>query len=184
MGYVVKRDEIGGFAYSVYFIEIARGMATVMRHFLRNFAGYWLGKKAGIKKFEGHYQIRTIDYPEERTVLPPQYRGLHRLMPRPDGTPRCVACKCCETACPAKCIRIVESEHPDPNVEKMPVVFEIDELVCVFCGYCVEACPCDAIRMDTEIVELAEYGREEFVLGIEDLLMDIPGKPPVKGGLW
>jgi NADH-quinone oxidoreductase subunit I len=184
MGYIVKRDEIGGAAYKVYFLEVARGMYTVMRHLVRNFSAYWLGVKGPVKSLAPNYDIRTIDYPEERAALPPRYRARHRLLPREDGTPRCVACKCCESTCPAKCIRIVEGEHEDPAIEKRPVIFEIDELRCVFCGYCVEACPCDAIRMDSEIVELAEYDRASFVLGINQLLLDIPNKPSVKGGLW
>jgi len=39
----------------------------------------------------------------------------------------------------------------------------------VYCGYCVDACPEDAIRMDTGILGVAAYSRDEMKL---DELMD------------
>jgi ferredoxin len=91
----------------------------------------------------------TTQYPEERKVYADGYRGAHRLTIKPDGAVRCTACFLCATACPAKCIHIEAGEHPDAQVEKFPVRYEIDTLQCIYCGMCVEACPCDAIRMDT-----------------------------------
>ncbi len=153
---LVREDEA---ADQLYVPAIAAGLGATIRHFFKNI----------FAKKENKY-AQTIQYPEEKAVYPERFRGMHRLVPREDGTPRCVACFMCQTACPAHCIRIVAGETDDQSIEKYPVIFEIDELRCVMCGLCVEACPCDAIRMDSGIHPKPVYNRADGDFGKLDLL--------------
>ena len=152
----VARPRAMTFTEGLYLVEIVKGLGVTMGHMLKNIV---------------HQEnIPTMEYPEERRVMPARFRGRHRLMKRPDGSPRCVACYCCATACPAKCITIVAGESPDPAIEKYPVRFDIDMLRCIFCGMCVEACPCDAIRMDTGWFTPPEDTREKLIYTIDRLM--------------
>ena len=108
----------------------------------------------------------TLQYPKERPVVAPGFRGLHALNVAHDRA-KCVACYLCPTVCPAKCITVEAAE--DENHDKYAAKYEIEILRCIFCGYCVEACPVDALKM-TESFELAGYTREEFVYGKERLM--------------
>lgn len=148
------------FLKRIYLYEILRGLVITLRHVLKNLTH--------------REQMVTIEYPFERREYSPRFRGRHRLKMREDGSPRCVACMLCATACPARCITIEAAEHPDPAIEKYPVKYEINLLRCVFCGFCVEACPKDAIEM-TSVDELSDFSREAFVLDKEYLL-----NPPLK----
>jgi NADH-quinone oxidoreductase subunit I len=149
------RDEMN-LAERSYLPEVVRGLGVTMKHFFANV-------------FARKYTV-TLSYPEERLEYPERFRGRHRLIARDDGQVRCVACMCCSTACPTRCITILAAEHSDAKIEKYPERFEIDLLRCIYCGMCVEACPCDAIRMDTGRHTLPEIGREEFVAPKLDLL--------------
>jgi NADH-quinone oxidoreductase subunit I len=156
------------FVEQAYIPEIVKGLGVTMKHFFKN----------TFSKRE-NTEIVTIMYPEERRVYPERFRGVHRLTHRADGSPRCVACLCCSTACPAQCIHIEAGEYeagdPRHGYERFPKVFVIDELRCIFCGYCVEACPCDAIRMDTGVHMPASTRREHFIFD-KEMLMSLPGQ--------
>ncbi|MCL2340656.1 MAG: NADH-quinone oxidoreductase subunit I [Proteobacteria bacterium] len=140
----------------LYLIEIFKGMAVTLGHFMTNFLD--------------NSKLYVRHYPEVQPEIPARWRGRHRLTKHEDGTMKCVACFMCQTNCPAKCIMIEAGERIDGRSEKMPVRFTIDLLECIYCGYCVEACPMDAIRMDTGIFAVTGADRQSFVMGLTALL--------------
>jgi NADH-quinone oxidoreductase subunit I len=157
-----------------YIPEVLRGVSLSMKHFFENTKEMILGKRPDPVLERYDEGITTISYPEQKRPYPERFRGVHRLTQRPDGDPRCVACLCCSTACPAQCIFIEAGEYPVGDkrrgYERFPVKFVIDELRCIFCGYCVEACPCDAIRMDTGAHAAPYDSRDQFVYRKDILL--------------
>jgi len=170
---VIKRPN-RSMEVQAYVPAVLSGLAQTMSTFFRNTKEMVLGEKSD--PVIGHFDdsVTTISYPEEKRPYPERFLGLHRLTLRDDGSPRCVACLCCSTACPAQCIHIEAGEYPegDPRrgYERFPDKFVIDELRCIFCGFCVEACPCDAIRMDTGKHAVPYDSREQFIYK-KDLLM-------------
>jgi NADH-quinone oxidoreductase subunit I len=166
-------------AVESYLPEAARGVGITLLHLVRNTKEYISGQRPDPVLESVGEGINTISYPEQRRPYPERFRGLHRLTHRADGSPRCVACLCCSTACPAQCIHIEAGEYPEGNrrrgYERFPSRFVIDEIRCVFCGYCVEACPCDAIRMDTGLHAAPYDSRDQFLFE-KDLLMSFPGR--------
>lgn len=163
-----------------YVPELLKGLAITSARFVRNLF-FPRDENPDVLNREGPNTVSTVCYPEEKVDYPPGYRGLHRLVPRDDGRPRCVACYLCATICPAQCIYIEAGEYSVDDdatqsrvIEKYPKQFVIDELRCVVCGLCVDACPKDAIRMDTGTHAPSEYHRQGFVYDIPKLLVGSP----------
>ncbi len=138
------------------------------RLYLPLLAGLWITLKHFLRNVFRRGRSYTIQYPEERRNYSHRFRGHHILTARPDGSLRCVACFLCATACPAECITIEAGEHPDVNIEKYPVVYDIDMLRCVFCGYCVDACPEEAIIMSNNY-DMAYFSRDQSIATKEEL---------------
>ncbi len=151
----------------LYLPQIIQGVFITSWHFFRNLTLHGLHRLGLLRHIVAAV---TIMYPEIKRRYPHRYRTRHRLTQREDGSPRCVACMMCETVCPARCIYIVAEEDPNPNIEKRPKSFDIDLGKCVYCGFCVEACPEDAIRMDTQIMDIAAYSREGMMYNMDRLL--------------
>lgn len=169
---VVDSDQLGT-RERMYVREAIRGVVITTSHFFRNLLGTRDTNPQVVAR-TGPNLVSTVAYPEEKTAYSPTYRGLHRLVPRDDGRPRCVACYMCATVCPAQCIYIEAGEYQGEGIEKYPVRFEIDELRCIVCGFCVEACPKDAIRMDTGTHAPAVLDRSLAVFDKEALLTGQP----------
>ncbi|MDX1502538.1 MAG: NADH-quinone oxidoreductase subunit I [Thermoanaerobaculia bacterium] len=138
------------------------------RLYLPLFGGLWITLRHFLRNLFGRGRRYTINYPEERRAYSHRFRGHHILTTRPDGSLRCVACYLCAAACPADCIHIEAGEHPDVNIEKYPVVYNIDMLRCVFCGYCVDACPEEAIIMSRNY-DMAYFTRDQSIATKDDL---------------
>jgi NADH-quinone oxidoreductase subunit I len=173
MPYKLPQDRPVTLRERLYFPEIMRGLGIVTNHFVRNLF-FARDPNPDILERRSRATNVTLQYPEEKQPYPPGYRGLHRLVPREDGKPRCVACYMCATACPAQCIYIEAGEVEGDPIEKYPKKFVIDELRCVVCGFCVEACPKDAIRMDTGEHAPPHWDRKSHYLDETKLLRGPP----------
>lgn len=124
----------------------------------------------------------TIKYPEQKRTFSPVFRGLHVLNRDEEGRERCTACGLCAVACPAEAITMegaerMKGEEHLYREEKYAAKYEINMLRCIFCGLCEEACPKDAIYL-TETFAPANFQRQTFIYGKQDLLIPDPIKEP------
>lgn len=128
----------------------------------------------------------TLEYPDERPEIPPNYRGVPTLVKDPNGREKCVSCQLCEFVCPPKAIRItpgsIDEEADTAHVEKAPEEFEINMLRCIYCGLCQEVCPEEAIFLQ-DIFSLSGYSREELVFK-KQKLYEIGGTLPDSHYKW
>ena len=135
------------FLWTFLLVELLRGLVVTGKHlFTRKF---------------------TVLYPEEKTPMSPRFRGLHALRRYANGEERCIACKLCESVCPACCITI-EAE-PRADGTRRTTRYDIDLFKCVYCGFCEESCPVDAIVL-TRIFEFHQENRGEEIITKDGLL--------------
>ncbi len=129
----------------------------------------------GFKVTWRHFRNKkvTMQYPEQKWVVPEGYRGAPYLVRDQNGRTKCVSCQLCEFICPPRAIRITppgpEGAPEAGNVEKAPKEFEIDMLRCIYCGFCQEVCPEEAIFLMKDY-SLSGLSRAEMVHNKEKLL--------------
>ena len=131
----------------LFLSELFRGLWMVLQYFFR--------RKV------------TLNYPFEKAVLSPRFRGEHALRRYFSGEERCIACKLCEAVCPAQAILIETTLRSDKS--RKTSRYDIDMTKCIFCGFCEEACPVDAI-VEGPNFEYSVFKRQNLVYNKEKLL--------------
>jgi len=130
----------------------------------------------------------TLQYPDERPVIPEHYRGVPTLVKDPNGREKCVSCQLCEFVCPPKAIRIMpgaidaEADPDRAHIEKAPQEFEINMLRCIYCGLCEEVCPEEAIYLQ-DVFSMSGHSREEMIHN-KDKLYELGGTLPDRHRKW
>src|SRR5690625_1690932 len=122
-------------------------------------------------RLTGKYFFRrkiTLRYPEETTPTSARFRGLHALRRYPNGEERCIACKLCESVCPALAITI-DSERRESDGSRRTTRYDIDLFKCIYCGFCEEACPVDSI-VETGITDFHFEERGQQIMSKDKLL--------------
>src|SRR6201987_1345097 len=142
------------FTESLYLPAIIKGMSITLSHLFKKSA--------------------TIQYPEQKRIMAPVYRGQHVLKRDENGAERCTSCGMCAVACPAEAITMESGERKKGEEhlyreEKYATKYEINMLRCIFCGLCEEACPKEAIFLTDKIVDV-EYERGNFIYGKDKLV--------------
>ena len=128
------------------------------------FVGLWVVLRNMFKHSGSH----TLRYPMEKFVMPPRYRGVHKLMRLLEsGSERCIGCGLCEKICVANCIAMETSLGSDGR--KKVDNYSINLGRCVYCGLCADVCPEIAIVHGCEY-ELASEQRAYYGFK-EDLLI-------------
>ncbi|HPO54794.1 MAG TPA: NADH-quinone oxidoreductase subunit I [Ignavibacteriaceae bacterium] len=115
----------------------------------------------------------TIQYPEEKVVLPERVRN--RLYVNMDD---CIGCDQCARACPVDCITIETVKAlPTEDLGKTSqgkkkalwvTQFDIDFAKCCYCQLCVFPCPTECITM-TDIYEFADIRRSNLIYNFSTL---------------
>lgn len=151
---------------------LLKGMGVTLKHFVDTYAD---DRKASPSRYEdstsldnGRRVIRqpldqegllTVQYPEEKRLLPERFRYIPMLIWDTDKEEdRCTACGICAKVCPPQCIWIVRDTDENGKPVTRPAEFYIDGAVCMSCSFCVEFCPFDAIMMNHDY-ELAVFDR-------------------------
>lgn len=132
---------------SFLFVDLLCGLQVTLRNLFK-------------KKF-------TVYYPEEKAPKSIRFRGLHALLRYSNGFEKCIACKLCESICPALAITI-ESDVMCTGV-RGTTRYDIDLFKCIYCGLCEEACPVNSI-VQTTISDYHFENRSESIIKKDQLL--------------
>ena len=166
---------------------LLRGLGITLKHFVDTFTDdskdvpsryqdsiQLDGKRRIIEQPVTQEGILTIQYPEEKRLLPERFRYIPMLIwDTQKGEDKCTACGICAKVCPPQCIWIVRDSDANGKPVTRPSEFYIDAAVCMSCSFCVEFCPFDAIKMNHDY-ELAVFDRyPHLVYDMEELTVPV-----------
>ncbi len=154
---------------------VLKGMWVTLTHFFESYI-YDVGRFPRRYVPGGRYEPKppaarglfTIQYPEERMVMYPRFRGSQMQKRNPEtGEPNCTACGLCARMCPSGSIKLTTVKGEDGKRKIETYVIDLSD--CMVCGLCVEACPFDALYWAPEY-ENAAYRREDLFHDFDKLL--------------
>jgi NADH-quinone oxidoreductase subunit I len=155
----------------MYGLGLLKGLQVTLGRFVDSYTEdiRWFFKryeKIGFRSSKDTKGTFTVQYPEERLVLPEEFRYVPFLVydegENGEKNIRCTSCGICAKACPPQCIWIVRTSDPATGRPvPQPAEFYIDADICMNCGFCAEYCPFDAIKMDHDF-EIASFERNLF----------------------
>ena len=150
---------------------LLKGLGVTLKHIAETYAD---DRKAVPSRYEDSVNLNgrkvieqpvdqegllTIQYPEEKRLLPERFRYIPMLIwDTEKNVDRCTACGICAKVCPPQCIWIVRDSDENGKPITRASEFYIDASICMSCAFCVEFCPFDAIKMNHDY-ELAVYDR-------------------------
>lgn len=156
----------------MYGTGLLKGLGITLKHVTDTFKDDFSSQPSryeGSSDLKGPFRIMTqpvtqeglltIQYPEEKRLLPERFRYIPMLIwDTEKEEDKCTACGICAKVCPPQCIWIVRDSDENGKPVARPAEFYIDAAVCMSCSFCVEFCPFDAIKMNHDY-ELAVYDR-------------------------
>jgi NADH-quinone oxidoreductase subunit I len=166
---------------------VFRGLGVTLKQFVGTYlddikqipSRYAGGKEVIDQTAVGEQEgLFTIQYPEERRLLPERFRYIPMLLYETNAETgakedRCTACGICAKVCPPQCIWIVRDKDENGKPITRPSEFYIDTTVCMNCGLCAEFCPFDAIKMNHDF-EITAYKRmPHLVFDLEELSVPV-----------
>ncbi len=155
----------------MYGLGLLKGLQVTLSRFVDSYTEdiRWFFKRYKKVEFRTSKDTKgtfTLQYPEEKLVLPEEFRYVPFLVydegENGEKNIRCTSCGICAKACPPQCIWIVRTSDPvTGRPVPQPAEFYIDADICMNCGFCAEYCPFDAIKMDHDF-EIASFQRNLF----------------------
>jgi NADH-quinone oxidoreductase subunit I/electron transport complex protein RnfC len=157
---------------------LIKGLGVIWSHWSKS----WTKKLEKMSDIDG---IFTVQYPEERLVLPEAYRNMPILLYDDEtGHELCTSCFQCERICPPQVIHMTQARHPETG-KPLPAVTEfiIEYDACMSCGLCEEVCPFDSIKMD-HVYELSTWDHPSLTVHKPGLMRPVSYYQAMKPDMW